>query len=139
MAQLEMKRIKLGGLFSKKVKVIFEIKYEYSDPTGDIKSINMYDETGRKLGRLEFLSNGKRAVLRSFSMIDWSVPEYQRQLLKRFISLVKKEGVSLIEAELYDVDSRTPEKLQLFRNVGFDIRGGGSHTGYAHYYLTMKL
>ena len=73
MAEVELGKIKLGGLFGASERVIFEYKYERPTENGEVKSINMYnDETGDQLAKLEYAINGTKSTLNVFNVMNWS-------------------------------------------------------------------
>ena len=84
MSDLEMGRIKLGGLFGPSEKVIFEYKFEHPTAEGEVKSINMYkSDDGDQLGKVEYLKNGTTMKLNVFNVMNWSSSKYGEALLAR--------------------------------------------------------
>ena len=140
MSEVEMGRIKLGGLFGPSEKVIFEFKFEHPSAEGEIKSINMYKESdGAQLGKLEYLVNGATAKLNVFNITDWSTSKYGEALLAKFLKQVRKEKAHTIVHQMFDTDNKTHNKLTLFRENGFTVESRGNITGYSEYYLTINL
>jgi hypothetical protein len=140
MSEIEMGKIKLGGLFGPTEKVIFEYKFERPTPEGEIKSINMYMESdGDHLGKIEYLVNGGTVKLHVFNILNWSSSKYAETLMTKFLKLMGKERARLIEHEMYDTDDKTHKKLTLFKDFGFNVESRGNITGYNQYFLTRNV
>jgi lipoate synthase len=139
MVELEMEKIRLGGLFSKSLKVVYQIKYERPAPEGETKSITMIAEDGRTLGKLEYTTTQTSAKINVFTINDWSTPKFGHALMKRFVNHMKKERKYFIEADLYATDDKTHDKLQIYKDHGFSIESGGSITGYNMYHLKRTM
>jgi hypothetical protein len=140
MSEIEMGKIKLGGLFGPSEKVIFEYKFERPTPEGEIKSINMYMESdGDQLGKVEYLVNGGTVRLQVFNILNWSSSKYAETLMTKFLRLMGKERAKLIEHEMYDTDDKTHKKLTLFKDFGFNVESRGNITGYNQYFLTRNI
>lgn len=139
MPEYEMEKIKTGGFFSPALKVMYEIKFLHAVPNGEAKSICMFDDCGKSLGRLEYNRSGDNAKIACFAMDDWTSTKYAEQLLSRFIRHMKKDKVTIIDSELYQNDDKIHQKLTVFRGCGFHIETGGSLTGYTQYLMRLKL
>jgi hypothetical protein len=140
MAEYEIEKIRMGGLFSPKTKVGYEIKFERPALGGEVKSISMYNlKDGTPLGKLEYTRSGTRAKLNSFAVNDWSTIKYAESLLRRFIRHMRKQNVAVIDAEVYGVDDKTHYKLSIFKRYGFKVEAGGDLTGYQQYHLRLVL
>jgi hypothetical protein len=140
MSELEMGRIKLGGFFGPSEKVIFEFKFERPTEEGEVKSINMFkDSDGEQLGKLEYQKNGTTAKLNVFSVLNWTSIKYSEVLLEKFLRLMRKEKVAIIEHEMYDTDDKTHKKLTLFKDNGFLVESRGNITGYSQFYLRLEM
>ena len=139
MADYEFGKIKMGGMFSS-IKVGYQIKFESPLPNGEKKSINMFLEAdGKPLGRLEYSKTEKKSRLNTFVIQDWSSIKYAEGLLTKYLTSMKRQGVNLIDHELYDTDDKTHQKLQLFKRFRFSVENRGNITGYNQYYLTLNL
>ncbi len=140
MSELEMGRIKLGGLFGPSEKVIFEYKYEHPTADGEVKSINMFkSKDGEQLGKIEYLKNGNAMKLQVFNIFNWTSTRYGEALMAKFIKVANKEKVHSIEHEMYDTDDKTHNKLTLFKNHGFLVESRGNITGYNQFYLRKEM
>ena len=140
MSELERGKIKHGGLFGPSEWVIFEFKFERPTPEGEVKSINMFkDSDGEVLAKLEYQKNGSTARLNVFNVQNWSTVKYGETLLLKFLRLMRKEKVALIEHEMYDTDDKTHYKLTLFKEFGFEVESRGNITGYNQYFLSKNI
>lgn len=140
MSEVEMGRIKLGGLFGPSEKVIFEYKYEHPTSEGEAKSINLYKENdGANLGKIEYVLNDSKIKVNVFNIMDWSSPKYAEALMAKFLRLMRKEKVQIIEHQMFDTDNKTHTKLALFKDNGFLVESRGNITGYSEYYLMLNL
>jgi sRNA-binding regulator protein Hfq len=140
MSELEMGRIKLGGFFGPTEKVIFEYKFERPTEAGEVKSINMFkDIDGEQLGKLEYQRNGTSTKLNVFNVLNWSSSRYGEALLEKFLRIMRKEKVRIIEHDMYDTDDKTHIKLTLFKNNGFQVESRGNITGYSQFYLRLEM
>jgi len=140
MSEIEMGRIKLGGLFGPSERVIYEYKFERPTPEGEVKSINMYKESdGDVLGKVEYLRNGGNVRLNVFNILNWSSSRYAQALMEKFLKLMRKEKAFKIEHEMYDTDDKTHNKLTLFKEFGFEVESRGNITGYNQYFLSKNI
>lgn len=140
MADIETGTIKMGGLFSPKIKVSYMTKLERPTSDGEIKSISMHNfKDGTPIGDLEYTRAGTFVKLDSFKIGDWSNPKLAEGLLKKFLTIVKKQGVNMVEAEVYDVDNKMHTKLTLLKSRGFKVESVSSVTGYNQYILRLAL
>lgn len=139
MVEYEVGKIKTGGLFSKSLKVLFEIKYEYDSMEGEVKSITMRHENGKDIGKVEYAVRDRKSRIVTFVVYDWSSEAYTVALLKKYIEHAKKEGAKLIEGEIYDKDATTYNQLSALKKLGFKVQSGGKLTGYQQYYITKKI
>ena len=140
MSEVEMGRIKLGGLFGPSERVIFEFKFERPTEEGEVKSINMFkDSDGEQLGKLEYQTNGKKSRLNVFNILNWTTPRYGEALMDKFLRIMHKEKIQFIEHEMYDTDDKTHHKLTLFKDKGFEVESRGNITGYNQYYLRKQI
>jgi len=140
MSEVEMGRIKLGGVFGPTERVIFEYKFERPTENGEVRSINMFkDNDGAQLGKLEYQRKGTSAVLNVFNVMDWSSPKYGEALMEKFLKIMRKEKVRVIDHEMYDTDNKTHNKLMLFKNNGFLVESRGNITGYHQFYLRLEM
>ncbi|MCK5559173.1 MAG: hypothetical protein KAJ51_01210 [Thermoplasmata archaeon] len=139
MAEYEIGKIKMGGMFSTE-RVGFMIKFESPLPNGEKKTISMFHEKdGRPLGRLEYSKSNTTSKLNTFVIQDWSSIKYAEGLLTKFLTSMKKQGVKMIDHELYDTDDKTHQKLRLFKRFGFEVENRGNITGYNQYYMKLQL
>jgi hypothetical protein len=139
MAEFEIERIKTGGFFSPKIKLMYQIKFESTDPGIETKSINLFDAEGNALGRLEYTINNGVAQIGTFTINEWITDLYAERLLAKFIYHMRKRKVAQITVELYHTDNTAHKKLLLFKSKGFSVESGGNITGYQQYFLKKQM
>lgn len=139
MAEFEIERIKTGGFFSPSIKLMYQIKFESTDPNIETKSINLFDAEGNPLGRLEYTLNNGTAQIGTFTINEWTSDLYAERLLSKFLVYMKKQRVRQINVELYHTDNTAHKKLLLFKSKGFNVESGGNITGYHQYFLRKRM
>lgn len=138
MVDWETGKIKTG-LFSGK-NVGYESKLIRPTATGEVRSITMYDgDSGRRMGSLEYEIDGSKVKVNGFSFDDWSDKRMPQGFINYFLKKMKKRGVKNVEVELYDVDSKTHDKLSVFKELKFDTDTTGNMTGYQSWLMTKKI
>lgn len=139
MAMYDVGKVKLGGFFSKSVKVLYEQKFDGASMDGDLNTIVMMLEDGGELGKISYAMKGTNCKITVFAIHDWSTPTYAKNLLKKFLTVVKKAGVKHIEGEIYAKDNTTFDQIHLLKSIGFKVEAGSSVTGYQAYYIRKNL
>ena len=138
MVDWETGKIKTG-LFSG-INVGYESKLIRPTATGEVRSITMYDgDSGRRMGSLEYEIDGSKVKVNGFSFDDWSDKRMPQGFINYFIKKMKKRGVKKVEVELYDVDSKTHDKLTVFKDLKFDTDTTGNMTGYQSWLMTKNI
>jgi len=139
MAEHAFKSIRTGGLFSKRIKVLFETKLDRMLPRGEVNTTAIYNEEGsKKLGHCKFRYEGDTGSIDSFIFQDWTDQYFPIALLKHSVFIMKKKRVKTITAEIYDKDNTTLAKLSTFKAVKFKMDAGGATTGYNRYLFKRK-
>jgi hypothetical protein len=139
MAEWIWAKVRPKGLFSG-VKVCIEVKFLSPLPDGETQGMILYrDKDSALLGKLEYEQRGTDSRITVFTMQEWSSQKYAECLMKECLTQLKKKKVKVIRVELYDTDNTTPQKLTLYRNMGFAIESGGNVTGYNQYHLIKHI
>lgn len=140
MAEHEFERIRTGGLFSKRVKVLFETKLVRMLSRGEVNASGLYTEDGsRRLGYCEFKYENGEGQITNLIIDDTSNPQYASRLLRYVVPKLKKKGAKVVTAEIYDKDSTTRLKLEAFKKAKFKRASGGAAVGYSRYLFKRKL
>ena len=140
MAEHAFEKIKTGGLFSSRIKVIYETKLVRMLPGGEVNSTVIYTEdASKRLGHCEFAHQGREGKINSFTIDDWSIDGFAYGLLRQVISILKKKGVKKIDVEIYDRDNTTQKKLATFKKCRFKISMGGAFGGYNRYIFKKNI
>lgn len=140
MAEHAFEKIKTGGLFSTRIKVIYETKVVRMMAGGEVNSTVLYTEdASKRIGMCEFAFQGREGTINSFNIDDWSVEGYALGLLKHVVSLLKKKGIKTVGAELYASDNTINKKRAVFKKGKFKVASGGSATGYSRYLFKRNI
>jgi hypothetical protein len=142
MAELENATIKKGGLFSPKMKVIYELKHERPMGDGTVKSITMYKQNnGDIMGELQYTLTGGGAVhLDSIILHDTECDfAYEEALMYRFLKQVKKDSAREVSGEILDTGERSHRQIDVLEKAGFDIRRIGNITGVNQFGVYLKV
>lgn len=139
MAEHTFEKIKTGGLFSPKIKVIYETKVVRMLTGGEVNSTVLYTEDLKRLGYCEFAYQGREGKVNTLTIDDWSIEAYAEGLLRQIVSVMKKKGVKTITAELYASDNTYKKKITAFKKTKFKGTSGGAVTGYNRYLLKRNL
>lgn len=140
MAEHSFEKIRTGGLFSSRIKVIYETKLVRMLPGGEVNSTVIYTEdASKRLGHCEFAYQGREGKINSFNIDDWSVEAFAQGLLRQVVTVMKKKGVKSVNAEIYDKDNTTPHKLSTFKKLRFRMAMGGAYGGYNRYIFKRSI
>ena len=140
MAEHAFEKIKTGGLFSPRIKVIYETKLVRMMSGGEVNSTVLYTEdASKRLGYCEFAYQGREGKINTLTVDDWSVESYAQGLLRHVVSILKKKGVKSISAELYASDNTIKKKIATFKKTRFKMASGGAVTGYSRYLFKRNL
>ncbi len=140
MVEHAFKQIRTGGLFSKRIKVLFETKLDRMLPRGEVNTTVVYEGDGsRRLGHCKYMNEGPEGKVTSFIMDDWANPNIAISLLKQSLTVLKKKGAKEVTAEIYAKDNTTHKKLDTFKKVKFRMDSGGATVGYNRYLFKKKL
>jgi hypothetical protein len=132
---------KLAATFSGRSKVVFDVKEENLPSSNKIEAVHMYNMEGKILGKITYaILPDKNVEIQGFAIDDWSPKEHNGQrILKWFVGLMKKRGVNEITGGIFSTDTRTSDKLDMFRAEGFSIKEVGSMAGHNEYHVELLL
>lgn len=141
MAEHAFEKIKTGGLFSSRIKVIYETKLVRMLPGGgEVNATVLYTEdASKRLGYCEYMFGGREGKINSFTIDDWSIEGFAQGLLRQVVTLLKKKGIKTVDVEIYDKDNTTQNKLATFKKLKFKMATGGSFGGYNRYLFKKNL
>jgi N-acetylglutamate synthase-like GNAT family acetyltransferase len=101
----------------------------------------MYNMKGKVLGKITYeVMPDKKVEIQGFAIDDWTPKERNGQrILKWFVGHMRKRGVNEIMGGIFSTDTRTSDKLDMFRAEGFTIKEVGSMAGHNEYHVELLL
>jgi hypothetical protein len=132
---------KMAATFGGRSKVVFDVKEENLPSSNKIEAANMYNMEGKILGKITYaILPDKKVEIQGFAIDDWNPKErYGPRILKWFVGFMKKRGVNEIAGGIFSTDTRTSDKLDMFRTEGFTIKEVGSMAGHNEYHIELLL
>ncbi|MEM2868858.1 MAG: hypothetical protein QW379_00340 [Thermoplasmata archaeon] len=133
---------RLAARLSGRGMVVFDVREENLPSAHKIESATMYSvETKRPMAKLTYaLLPDNKVEIQSFNIEDWSEKARAGQrLLRWFVRYIAARGVTTIAGGIYSTDTRTADKLDMFRAEGFEIKEMGSMAGHTEYQVLLEL
>lgn len=131
-----------GGFFS---KLFFEVREENVPSSVKIETVRMYEKTkagdARLIGRMTYaLHPDARVEIQGFHIEDW---DEKAKFASRFVKWFqwfarKKRKGGALTGGIFSTDTRTGEKLEAFRSLGFSVKEAGSMAGHSEYVLEYR-
>ena len=134
-----IRKIKLGGFFSPSKTLMYEVTHMHPVSGGDARSITMYSDAGKRIGKMEYERSGRECKIFKITVDDWSTKAYAADFLAFFMKEMKKVRVGTVVTEVFDTDTNTHGILQVFRKAGYDVKNIGNVTGYNQYEVTWGV
>jgi len=127
----------LGG----RSKVVFDVKEENLPSANKIEAVHMYNMEGKILGKITYaILPDKKVEIQGFAIDDWNPKAHNGQrVLRWYINFMKKRGINVISGGIFSTDTRTSDKLDMFRAEGFEIKEVGSMAGHNEYHVELLL
>ncbi len=121
--------------------VVFDVREENLPSAHKIESATMYTTKGKPLAKLTYSLLPENLVeIQGFSIEDWSERTRAGQrLLRWFVGYIANRGYLKISGGIYSTDTRTADKLDIFRAEGFEIKEMGSMAGHTEYQVMLEL
>jgi hypothetical protein len=132
----QIRKIKLGGFFSPSKTLMYEVTHMHPVSGGDARSITMYSEDGKRIGKMEYERGGRECRIFKITVDDWSTSAYAADFLAYFMKEMKKARVGKVTTEVFDTDVNTHKLLTVFRKAGYSVSNIGNVTGYNQYEVT---
>jgi hypothetical protein len=132
---------KLSATFSGRSKVVFDVKEENLPSSNKIEAVHMYNMEGKILGKITYeILPDKKVEIQGFAIDDWSPKDRNGQrILRWFVGFMRKRGTNEIAGGIFSTDTRTSDKLDMFRAEGFSIKEVGSMAGHNEYHVELLL
>lgn len=132
---------RLRARLARRGMVVFDVREENLPSAHKIESATMYTTRGRPLAKLTYsLMPDDKVEIQGFSIEDWSEKTRAGQrLLRWFVGYISSKGFMRISGGIYSTDTRTADKLDMFRAEGFEIKEMGSMAGHTEYQVFLEL
>jgi hypothetical protein len=128
-----------------KTAVYFDVKEENLPSPNKMEAANMYNDAGKILAKITYAiipvsETEKKVEIQGFAIDDWNEKSRTgERLLKWYIGFMRKRGYAAIAGGIFSTDTRTADKLDMFRNEGFEIKEIGSMAGHNEYHIELIL
>ena len=124
-----------------KQKVVFDVKEENVPSANKMEAANMYNHDGKILGKITYaILPEHRIEIQGFAIDDWSEKSNTgARMLKWFVGFMRRRNVASISGGIFSTDTRTADKLDMFRAEGFEIKEVGSMAGHNEYHVELIL
>ena len=86
MVERHIRKIRTGGFFSPSKTVMYEVQYMHPVSGGDARSITMYSEAGKRIGKMEYERIGPECKIYKVTVDDWSTHAYAADFLAYLIN-----------------------------------------------------
>jgi hypothetical protein len=144
--KLHMERFgdRMSAMFGRRGRVFFEIREENVPSSVKIESLRMYEKKGkeaRSLGKIVYaIHPDKRVEIQGFHVEDWAEKnQFPYRMLKWFVHHMRKRRMIRIEGGIFSTDTKTGDKLDVFKTQGFNVREMGAMAGHIEYHVEMEL
>lgn len=139
--QFEPAGDRLANSLAGRGKVVFEVKEENLPSANKMEALSMYNVSGKILGKMTYaLLPDSKAEIQGFAIDDWDPKSRNGQrMLRWFVNYMRKKGMDAIQGGIFSTDTRTADKLDMFRAEGFEIKEMGSMAGHTEYHVELLM
>jgi hypothetical protein len=135
---------RMSAMFGGKGKVFFELREENVPSAVKIESIKMYEKKGkeaRDLGKIIYaIHPDKKVEIQGFHVEDWTPKgEFPYRMLNFFVVRMRKRKMHTIIGGIFSTDTKTGDKLDVFKTQGFTVREKGAMAGHMEYHVELEL
>jgi hypothetical protein len=135
---------RMAALFGGKGRVFFELKEENVPSAVKIESLKMYERKGqeaRDLGKIIYAIHQENNVeIQGFHIEDWTPKnQFPLRMLKFFVVRMRKRRMHAISGSIFSTDTKTGDKLDVFKSQGFNVREKGAMAGHREYTVEIEL
>jgi len=122
-------------------KVVFDVKEENLASSNKMEAVNMYNREGKILGKITYAILPSNSVeIQGFAIDDWTEKHRTgNRMLAWYIGYMRRRGFMSITGGIFSTDTRTADKLEMFRQEGFEIKEMGSMAGHNEYHVELVL
>jgi len=131
----------LSARLTGRPRVVFEVKEENLASSNKVEAVSMYNREGKILGKITYAILPDNSVeIQGFAIDDWT-PKHNtgNRMLAWYVRYMRKRGFMKITGGIFSTDTRTADKLEMFRQEGFDIKEMGSMAGHNEYHVEYNL
>jgi len=131
----------LSARLTGRPRVVFEVKEENLASSNKVEAVSMYNREGKILGKITYAILSDNSVeIQGFAIDDWT-PKHNtgNRMLAWYVRYMRKRGFMKITGGIFSTDTRTADKLEMFRQEGFDIKEMGSMAGHNEYHVEYNL
>jgi N-acetylglutamate synthase-like GNAT family acetyltransferase len=131
----------LSARLTGRPKVVFDVKEENLASSNKVEAASMYTRDGKILGKVTYAILPDNSVeIQGFAIDDWIEKNRTgNRMLVWFIGHARKRGFMKITGGIFSTDTRTADKLEMFRQEGFEIKEMGSMAGHNEYHVELLL
>jgi hypothetical protein len=132
---------RLSASFTGMQKVVFDVREENLPSSNKMEAANMYNREGKILGKITYaLLPEHKVEIQGFAIDDWSEKARTgERMLRWFVGFMRRRGMVSISGGIFSTDTRTADKLDMFRTQGFEIKEVGSMAGHNEYHIELIL
>lgn len=132
---------RLGASLGGRGKVYFDVKEENLPSSDKIEAVSMYNDQGKILGKITYaLLPDQKAEIQGFAIDDWNPKARNGQrMLRWYVNFMRRRRMNVIAGGIFSTDTRTSDKLDMFRSEGFEIKEVGSMAGHNEYHVELLL
>ena len=138
-----------GNMLGGRGAVYFELVEENVPTTVKTETIKMYEKTkteageraARTLGKIVYTIDAEKKVeIQGFHIEDWNdKKKFPYRLLAFFVYQMRRKRAKSIVGGVYSTDTKTGEKLDVFKSNGFQVREMGAMAGHNEYHVEIEL
>jgi len=135
---------RMAAMFGGKGRIFFELKEENVPSAMKIESLKMYEKKGqdaRDLGKIIYaIHTDQKVEIQGFHVEDWAPKnQFPMRMLKFFVSRMRKRRMHGISGSIFSTDTKTGDKLDVFKSQGFNVREKGAMAGHREYTVEIEL
>ncbi len=131
----------LSARLTGRPRVVFDVKEENLASANKVEAASMYNREGKILGKITYAIMSDNSVeIQGFAIDDWTEKHRTgNRMLAWYIGHMRKRGFLKITGGIFSTDTRTADKLEMFRQEGFEIKEMGSMAGHNEYHVELLL
>ncbi len=131
----------LSARLTGRPRVVFDVKEENLASSNKMEAASMFNREGKILGKITYAILPSNSVeIQGFAIDDWTEKNRTgNRMLAWYIGYMRRRGFMSITGGIFSTDTRTADKLEMFRQEGFEIKEMGSMAGHNEYHVELVL